>query len=248
MRMIHRQLACLAALVVPAMIGAQQQNDSAYTARIRELTVVDSRYKFTTEMVDHMPASATVPTPLKVLGYVPGTIGKLSHNADINRYFRALAAASPRTKIFSLGTSDEDREEIVLAIADEETIKRLDEYRAMAARLADPRGMPAEERARLVKQAKPIYWVLGSIHSPETGSPEMLMEMAYRLAVEESDRIKGIRANVITLITPVQEVDGRDRMVDVFNQSRAMKVGGLGQNLVYWGKYTAHDNNRDGMV
>ncbi len=248
MRMIHRQLASFAALLAPVILGAQQQNDSAYTARIRELTVVDSRYKFTTEMVDHLPASATVPTPLKVLGYVPGTIGKLSHTADINKYFRALAAASPRTKIFSLGMSDEDREEIVLAIADEETIKRLDDYRAMAARLADPRGMPADERARLVKQAKPIYWVLGSIHSPETGSPEMLMEMAYRLAVEESDRIKGIRANVITLITPVQEVDGRDRMVDVFNQSRAMKTGNLGQNLVYWGKYTAHDNNRDGMV
>ena len=37
-----------------------------------------------------------------------------------------------------------------------------------------------------MKEAKPIYWLTGTIHSPETGSPEMLMELAYRLAVEET--------------------------------------------------------------
>jgi len=221
--------------------------DSVYTAKIRELTPTDPTWKFSTELVDYLPASATVPTPLAVLGYVPGTVGRLSHVADINKYFRALAAAAPaRTRLVSLGTSDENREELLLAVADEETIRRLDEYRAMAARLADPRGLTPVERARLIRDAKPIYWVLGSIHSPETGSPEMLMELAYRLAVDDGAFVRGIRSNVITLITPVQEVDGRDRMVDVYNQSKMLKVPG--RNLVYWGKYTAHDNNRDGMV
>ena len=60
--------------------------------------------------------------------------------------------------------------------------------------------------------------------------------------------MKAIRANVITLITPVLEVDGRDRVVDPFAESRALKLGPYGVPLVYWGKYTAHDNNRDGMV
>ena len=224
-----------------------QAIDAEYTAKIRELTPTDPKWRFTTELVDYLPASSTVPTPLKVLGYVPGTVGKLSHVADINKYFRAVAAAAPsRSRLVSLGMSDENREELVLAIADEETIRRLDEYRAMAARLADPRGLSAAERARLVREAKPIYWVLGSIHSPETGSPEMLMELAYRMVVDDGDFMRTIRSNVITLITPVQEVDGRDRMVDVYNQSKALKVPN--RNLVYWGKYTAHDNNRDGMV
>ena len=224
-----------------------QAIDAEYTAKIRELTPTDPKWRFTTELVDYLPASSTVPTPLKVLGYVPGTVGKLSHVADINRYFRAVAAAAPsRSRLVSLGMSDENREELVLAVADEETIRRLDEYRAMAARLADPRGLSTAERARLVREAKPIYWVLGSIHSPETGSPEMLMELAYRMVVDDGDFIRTIRSNVITLITPVQEVDGRDRMVDLYNQSKALKVPN--RNLIYWGKYTAHDNNRDGMV
>ncbi len=235
-------------LAAAAQTGAQQPIDSAYTREIQALTPTDPNWKFSTELVDYLPASATVPTPLKVLGYVPGTIGKLSHVADINRYFRALAAASPRVKVFTAGTSDEGREMLVVAISDEETIAHLDRYRTEIARLADPRGVSADERARVIHEAKPIYWMTGSIHSPETGSPEMLMELAYRLAVDESEPIKAIRAGVITLMTPVLETDGRDREVDAYAESRALKVGERGVPLVYWGKYTAHDNNRDAMV
>jgi hypothetical protein len=99
-----------------------------------------------------------------------------------------------------------------------------------------------------VREARPIYWLTGSIHSPETGSPEMLMELVYRLAVEESPLVRRVRAGVITLVTPVVEVDGRDRMVDVVALERSLKVGRGGVPLVYWGKYVAHDNNRDGLV
>ncbi len=245
---MFRRLFSLALLLLATPLAAQQSIDSAYTAAIRSLTPTDSVWKFTTELVDYLPASATVPTPLKVLGYVPGTLGKLSHVADINRYMKAVADASPRAKLFSLGTSDEGREMVILAISDEETINRLDEYRGMLARLADPRGLTPADRDRLTATAKPTYWLTGSIHSPETGSPEMLMELAYRLAVDESEHVRAIRAHVITLITPVLEVDGRDRVVDVYNETKAPELPRGAVNLIYWGKYVAHDNNRDGMV
>src|SRR5687768_4352648 len=217
----------LTALLVaaPCLAFAQQPIYSAYTAKIRELTPTDKRWKFTTELVETLPASSTVPTPLKILGYVPGTIGRLSHVADINRYFKAVADASPRTKLFSFGMSDEGREMIGLVVADEATIQNLERYRTDLAKLADPRGTSAAEKQRLVKEAKPIYWLSGSIHSTETGSPEMLMELAYRLAVDESENSRVIRSNIITIITPVTEVDGRDRMVDADRQSRALKLG-----------------------
>ena len=241
--------ALLAQSISVQSISAQQPIDSAYSAKIRELTPTDPRWKFTTELVSTLPASATVPTPLKVLGYVPGTLGRLSYVVDLNRYFDALAAAAPnRVKKFSLGKSEEGRESIVVAISDEANIANLEQNRLALGRLADPRGLPAADRARLIKETKPVYWLSGSIHSPETGSPEMLMELAYRLAVDESDWVKDIRANVITLITPVTETDGRDREVDVVKESLALKLGNNAVPLIYWGKYTAHDNNRDGMV
>jgi hypothetical protein len=239
-------LAC--ALFAPRA-SAQQPIDSVYTAQIRELTPTDAHWKFTTELVSTLPASASVPTPLKVLGYVPGTLGHLSYVADLNRYFDALAASAPnRVKKFSLGKSEEGRESIVVTISDEANITNLEQNRLALGRLADPRGLAPADRARIIKDAKPVYWLSGSIHSPETGSPEMLMELAYRLAVDESDWVKDIRANVITLITPVTETDGRDREVDVVKESLALKLGNNAIPLIYWGKYTAHDNNRDGMV
>jgi len=233
----------IAVLAALALQQPPQPVDSAYTAKIRELT---TEPRFNTELTDHLPADTRVPTPLKALGYVPGTVGRLSYVADITRYFRALDEASPRVKVFDLGMSDEGRPMILAAIADSATIERLDRYRAITATLADPRRLTADSAQRLIAAGKPIYYASGSIHSPETGSPEMLMELAYRLAVEETPLIRQIRDSVITLITPVTEVDGRDRQVDIYRYRKANK--NIGPNLVYWGKYTAHDNNRDGIV
>ncbi|PYP09717.1 MAG: hypothetical protein DMD59_07905 [Gemmatimonadetes bacterium] len=223
-------------ITVIALLALQQPLDSAYTAKIRELT---TEPRFNTELTDHLPTDSRVPSPLMVLGYVPGTVGRLSYVADITRYFRALDEASPRVKVFDLGTSDGGRPMIIAAIADSATITQLEHYRDITAALADPRRLAADTARRLIAAGKPIYYLTGSIHSPETGSPEMLMELAYRLAVEDTPFIRQIRDSVITLITPVTEVDGRDRMVDVYRYRKANKNNGPG--LIYWGKYTAHE-------
>ena len=85
------------------------------------------------------------------------------------------------------------------------------------------------------------------MHSPETGGPEMLIELAYRLIVEETPFIQNIRNNVITLITPVIEVDGREKQVDTYYFNKKRAQGDARLPLMYWGKYVQHDNNRDGM-
>src|SRR4029078_9341126 len=139
----------IAAALIAAPLTAQQPIDSVYSARIKELTPTDPRLKFTTELVETLPASSTVPTPLKVNGYVPGTIGKLSHVAELNKYFKAIADASPQTKLYSFGMSDEGREMIGLVIADEATIQNIEKYRTDLAKLADPRGLSAAGKARL---------------------------------------------------------------------------------------------------
>jgi hypothetical protein len=102
------------------------------------------------------------------------------------------------------------------------------------------------EADKVVAQAVPVYYITGTIHSPETGAPTALMELAYRLAVDESPYVKEIRDGMITLITPVVEVDGRDRMVDIYKWHLAHPKD-FYPPLVYWGKYVSHDNNRDAM-
>ena len=99
----------------------------------------------------------------------------------------------------------------MLAIADEATIKTLDKYKDMLAALGDPRKTTEARRRSSSTPRKPIYWVNSGIHSPETGGPEMLIELAYRLIVEETPFIQTIRNNAIIFITPVVEVDGREK-------------------------------------
>ncbi len=226
-------------------VAIPQALNQEYTAKIREYTT--EKY-FLTELVDHLPASDKVPSPDKVLGYAVGTPDKLTYTRDINRYMRELEKASPRVKVFQMGLSDEGREMLAVVVSDEQNIARLARIRELNALLADPRRINDEaQAAALIAETKPIYWLSGSIHSPETGAPEMLMELAYRMAVEESPFIQNIRKNVITMITPVIEVDGHDREVDVY-RFRKENPKRQAPSLLYWGKYVAHDNNRDGMT
>src|SRR3954462_6503821 len=126
----------------PRVTATPQKLDEDYTARIKKATP-DAR--ISTELVDHMPVSATVPSPLKFFGYVPGEPGHLTYHADIVRYYEALEKASPRVKLFRIGKSEEGRDMVALAIADEATIKQLDKYKQIAARLTDPRTLPDAE-------------------------------------------------------------------------------------------------------
>jgi hypothetical protein len=220
------------------------KDDAAYTAAIRQNTTEPF---FSTELVDHLPWSSCVPAPDTYLGHIVGAPDVLDHVAEINGYMRLLASRSPRVRVFSMGQSEEGREMILVAIADEATIQNLDRYRGITARLADPRGLKDDEAKALVHEGKPIYWASGSIHSPETGSPEMLMEFAYRLAVEDTPLLETIRKNSIVLLTPVAETDGHDRYVDVYMYRKHHPEANT-YPLTWWGHYVAHDNNRDGIT
>jgi hypothetical protein len=241
----------LAAPYVSAPVAAQtkkgvpQKNDEEYTRLIKEY-LQDPR--ISTELVDHLPASDTVPTPLKFLGRAVGAPGELTYAKDIYRYYEALAKTAPgRARFWKIGTTEEGRDIVLLAIADEATLKSLDKYRDMLGALTDPRKTTEAQAQQLLKTAKPIYYAISGMHSPENGGPEMLIELAYRLIVEETPFIQNIRNNVITLITPVIEVDGREKQVDTYYFNKKRAQGDARLPLMYWGKYVQHDNNRDGM-
>ena len=240
------------ALVLAATLAASP--DGPYAPDVPEAGSVEAIAKFTTEKrfgnpwVAYVPASSTVPSPTKYLGHVAGAAGELSRTAQIYGYFRELAKATPRVRVSVIGKSEEGREILLVAIADEEGIADLDRLKA-----ADgAAGRPAPDDARAGREdhraARPIYYFNAGLHSTETGSPEMVMELAYRLAVSKQPMIEAIRKNVVVLINPVSEPDGRDKTVDWFY--RYLKGKTDYENLPemsppYWGYYVFHDNNRD---
>jgi Zinc carboxypeptidase len=206
-----------------------------------------TRPEFGSPLVDHLPKVAGIPSPKDVLGHHIGAPKKLTYYADILKYYRALAAATPRVKVMSIGSSNEGRDLVVVFVGSDESIQNLESYRGYLSQLADPRKIADAQAKEIIARAKPIYHLSGGLHSGEVGPSEMLMELAYRLAVEDSPLVNQIRDNVIVSITPVADPDGRDRNVDWYYKYGINETEGrtTGAGVPYWGKYVFHDDNRD---
>src|SRR5262249_42294991 len=115
-----------------------QPIDDEYTQKIREYTTESF---FNSPWTDYLPASTSVPTPKAVLGDIAGAPNKLPYSADVYRYMRMLERATPRVKVFSIGTTEEGREMIAVAVASEKIMADLEQNRGRLARLADPQPL-----------------------------------------------------------------------------------------------------------
>ena len=197
-----------------------QPQDEEFARLVKEWT---TQPYYISPLVDHLPKVNGVPTPRDVLGYHVGAPAKLTYYADALRYYRALAAALPnRVKVETIGRSDEDRELVVVWVSSDDNIRNLQTNRDALAKIADPRGLSADQVKQLIATTKPHYHLMGGLHSGETGPSEMLMELAYRLATETSPLINQVRENVYVSITPQADPDGRDRNVDWFYRNLEM--------------------------
>ncbi|MFI5184675.1 MAG: M14 family zinc carboxypeptidase [Vicinamibacteria bacterium] len=250
--MIPRLLlvACLLATVSGPGFADEPKPDTSEPGTREAIAAATTEARFLSAWVADVPASATVPSPTKFLGHVAGAPGELTHTDKIYAYYRALAAATDRVKVEAIGKSEEGRELLLVFVGDGSSLKELDRTRVDMADLADPRRTDEAAMERIVARTKPLYMLHGGLHSEETGSPEMLMELAYRLAVSDAPLVREIRDRLVVLINPVAEPDGRDREVDWFYKNLKGKTDYDSlppTGPPYWGKYVFHDNNRDGV-
>lgn len=204
--------------------------------------------RYLSPWVAYVPASATVPSPSSVLGHVVGAAGELTHSAKIVDYVRQVGASSPRVQVETIGISEEGRDIVLAVISDEQGIRDLDQLKAISAALADPRTTSPQMAETLVASGRPAYYFNCNLHADETGSGEMCMELIYRLAVSEQPMIKAIRENLLVLINPVSEPDGREKVTDWFYQYLKGKTDFdtlPRQSPPYWNRYVYVDINRD---
>lgn len=238
--------ACLALILSGTSLFAQQI-DEEYNKKIKEYTT-DTR--FLPESVLNLVTDAKVPSPLKYFGKIIGAPGEMHTTTEIYGYYAALAKASPKVSMQQVGTSEEGRPIQLVVIANEDVMKRIDHYRSQLALLADPRKLEGKDVEAIIADSKPVYYLNAGLHSPEMGSPEMMMELTYRLITSSSKEIKNIMDNVIIIVNPAAEVDGRDKQVDWYHRYTKFHddyEDGFMHSPPYWGKYVYHDNNRDGL-
>jgi len=224
-----------------------QNRDTAYQNRIIDFTTDE---RFLPESVLGIPKNDDIPSPLDHFGSIAGAPGIMHRSNEIYEYFTQLDNASPKLQIEQIGTSEEGRPIKLVTITSKANMKDLLDIRKEIALLADPRKLDEKTAKKIIKKGKVVYFLNGGMHSTEMGSPETLMELAYRLVADESEDIQKILDNCIVLINPVSEPDGRDKQVDWYYRhsiDRENYDDGFPKSPPYWGKYVFHDNNRDGL-
>lgn len=247
---MSRYLILIVALLTGALVAAQTTTapDVPQSGSAEAIAAATGNPHYMSPWVSYLPQSSMVPSPLTFYGRIAGAPGELVDSAKAYAYCRALAEASPRVKVFTIGRSEEGREILMLAIADEAGIRDLDRLKAATAALADPRRTDREAAEKLIETARPIYYFNAALHSDETGSTEAVLELAYRLAVSDQPMIRRIRENLVVLINPVSNPDGRDKVVEWFYRYLKGKTEYAKlprQSPPYWSKYAMVDINRD---
>ena len=248
--MLRSLLVCVLLVVCAPLLFPQNISspDTGEAGSTEDITKDTTEPQFLSPWVSYVPASATVPSPRAFFGRIMGAPGELLNSEKAYAYCRALAAASPRVRVFTIGKSEEGRDILLLAIADEKGIAGLEQLREATAKLADPRKTNREEAEKLIASSRPIYYFNAALHSDESGSTESALELAYRLAASEQPMIRHIRENLVVLVNPVSNPDGREKFVDWFYRYLKGKTDRASlprQSPPYWGKYVFVDINRD---
>jgi hypothetical protein len=162
-------------------------------------------------------------------------------------YFENLESTSDRIKVEELGKTTEGRPYIAAFIAAPDTLKHLDRYREIQARLADPRKTPEAEAEKLIQQGKTVVLVTCSIHSTEVASTATAIEFAYRLITEDRPKFRSILQNTIFILVPSQNPDGVDIVTQWYRKMLGTPFEGTSPPQLYH-KYVGHDNNRDWYI
>src|SRR5688572_9833067 len=172
-----RQRVVMAVACGLAAAGALHAADTPEKGAREAIAAATTEPRFLSPWVADVPDHPTVPSPSDFLGHVAGAPGELTRTDRIHAYYRALDAASDRVAVQTIGRSEEGRDILLVAVGEAASLQQLERHREDSARLADPRRTGEAEMERIVAGGKPFYTLHGGLHSTETGSPEMLMEL-----------------------------------------------------------------------
>jgi hypothetical protein len=187
-----------------------------------------------------------IPAPRDVLGFTPGDDRKLAEWASFVEYFKRLDRASDRLVLQELGRTTLDRPFLLAIFSSPENLARLDRYKEIQRKLADPRTMNADpgEAEKLIAEGRTIVLITCGIHSTEVGANLVSMNIAHRLASDDSAETREILDKCIVLLVPSLNPDGIDIVKKWYDKTLGTPSEGTGPPELYH-HYVGHDNNRD---
>ncbi|GAB3988874.1 M14 family metallopeptidase [Spirosoma daeguense] len=188
-------------------------------------------------------AFAQVPKPADVFGFEPGADYKLANTKMLVDYYQKLDKASNRVQMVNIGKSTLGKPLLLLMVSSEANMKQLEKWRGISEQLS--RAKIDDKTAKsLAASGKAIIWIDAGMHASEVASAQMMPELAYRMATEESSEMKKIRDQVVALLMVEMNPDGLDIVADWYNANLGTPYETTQPPWLYH-HYVGHDNNRD---
>lgn len=200
-----------------------------------------------TIFTSHASNAQSVLSPESFLGFKIGTDYKLADWHQIVDYFQQLTQGSPRITVQELGKTNQGRPFIMAVITSEENHKNLQNYKNITRKLAQVDNLSDDDARNLSKEGKIVVLITCSIHASEVGAAQASMNIAYRLATENSTEITRILDNVIFLLVPSFNPDGLVLVKDWYDKYLQTPYESSQMPWLYH-PYTGHDNNRDSYL
>jgi hypothetical protein len=192
----------------------------------------------------HTTLGADVPTPESQLGFRPGADFHLAAWPQVVDYFRKVDAASDRVRVQELGKTTEGRPYLAAIISAPDTIGRIRDYQDLQHKIADPRLIGRSPDQEIIDASKTVVLITCSIHSDETASTHMAMELLHELATKNDAETREILDKTILILVPSANPDGVDKVAAWYERSKGKPWEGSGMPELYH-KYAGHDTNRD---
>ncbi|GMV27655.1 MAG: hypothetical protein AMXMBFR58_36860 [Phycisphaerae bacterium] len=193
---------------------------------------------------------AGVPTPDSVLGFRLGD--KPVTHAEVETVIRAISSASQRCRLFEYGKTHEGRTLYYVAVGTEQNIRNLDRIKADSAKLADPRSVSAADADELIRSMPAVAWMCYVIHGDEMSGTDASLALLWHLASGTGESVTNLLKDVVVIIDPLMNPDGRDRRVTNIRQNRTVAPSVDDQALLHTGVWPSgrmnhylFDMNRD---
>lgn len=192
----------------------------------------------------------TITEPETLFGFEAGQ--RVADPTQISKAIATWQGQSERLRVVEYARTHEGRPLFAVFISSPENLARLDDIKAQITRLSDARGVSDSEASTIIKSLPAVAWMAYSIHGNETSGADAALASIYHLIASVDEGVASMLDNMIVVIDPMMNPDGRARFAKSLEQYRGTAPNVDDQSLLHTGDWpfgrTNHyffDLNRD---
>ncbi len=179
--------------------------------------------------------------PDEILGFPVGH--RVASPAQIEQAIHTWKTQSDRIKVQEYARSHEGRPLHAVFISSPQNLANMDDTLAKLEALSDPRKTNDGEAKQLIEDLPAIAWMAYSIHGNETSGADAALAAIYHYTASLDPAILSMLDDMIIVIDPLMNPDGRDRFSKSLEQFRGTAPNVDDQALLHRGDWPSGRTN-----